>query len=83
MRVSQMDETNEHSVQAIIEESYAHEREAIEKYFKLVGLTKDKSVFLEEYARSMVAAGREAYDAAFTEPAVVRAYRGFFEQIVR
>ncbi|MDA1265011.1 MAG: ferritin-like domain-containing protein [Planctomycetota bacterium] len=59
MRVSQMDETNEHSVQAIIEESYAHEREAIEKYFKLVGLTKDKSVFLEEYARSMVAAEEE------------------------
>ncbi|MEX2643565.1 MAG: glycosyltransferase [Acetobacterales bacterium] len=37
----------------------------------------------DSLARSMVAAGREAYDAAFTEPAVVRAYRGFFEQIVR
>ena len=59
MKVSQVDETNEHSVQAILEESYAHESQAIEKYFKLVGLTKDKSVFLEEYARSMVAAEEE------------------------
>ena len=59
MRIAQVDETNEHSVQAILEESYAHERAAIEKYSKLVELTKDKSVFLEEYARSMVAAEEE------------------------
>ena len=59
MRIAPVDETNEHSVQAILEESYAHERAAIEKYSKLVVLTKDKSVFLEEYARSMVAAEEE------------------------
>lgn len=59
MRVTPLDETNQHSVQAILEESYAHESEAIEKYSALVDLTSGKSVFLEEYARSMVAAEEE------------------------
>lgn len=59
MMVTAMDETNEHSVQAILEESYAHESAAIEKYSRLVELTSGKSVFMEEYARSMVAAEEE------------------------
>ena len=59
MRVTQIDETNEHGVGTILEESFAHEREAIQKYSQLVELCKDRSVFLEEYARSMVAAEEE------------------------
>jgi len=59
MRVTALDETNEHSVQAILEESYAHEKEAIAMYSKLVDLVTGKSVFMEEYARSMVAAEEE------------------------
>ena len=59
MKVTQIDETHQHGVQAILEESYAHERAAIEKYSQLVELTSGKSVFLEEYARSMVAAEEE------------------------
>ena len=59
MRVTPLDETNEHSVQAILEESYAHESAAIEKYSRLVELTSGKSVFMEEYARSMVATEEE------------------------
>jgi len=59
MRVTPLDETNEHSVQAILEESYAHESAAIEKYSRLVDLSSGKSVFLEEYARSMVATEEE------------------------
>jgi len=59
MGVTHVKETHQHGVQTILEESYAHERSAIEKYSRLVELTSGKSVFLEEYARSMVAAEEE------------------------
>lgn len=57
--VAPVDETHQHGVDTILEESYAHESKAIEKYSKLVKLTTGRSVFLEEYARSMVAAEEE------------------------
>ena len=59
MRVTQIDETNQHAVEVILEESFAHESQAIEKYSQLVELCSGRSVFLEEYARSMVAAEEE------------------------
>ena len=59
MRISALDESGKHSVRDILEESYAHEQRGIEHYCRLVDLTSDKSVFLEEYARSMVAAEEE------------------------
>lgn len=59
MKVAPIDESHQHSVEVILEESYAHERAAIEKYFRLVELTQGRSVFLEEFARSMVATEEE------------------------
>ena len=59
MRIAALDESGKHSVRDILEESYAHERRGVEHYIRLVGLTEGKSVFLEEYARSMVAAEEE------------------------
>lgn len=59
MAVAPMKETHEHGVAAILEESYAHERTAIEKYYRLVELVQGQSVFLEEFARSMVATEEE------------------------
>ena len=59
MRIATVDETNQHSVQAILEESFAHERAAIALYGQLLELTQGKSVFLEEYARKMVATEEE------------------------
>lgn len=59
MRIAKVDETHQHSVQAILEEGYAHEKKAIDLYYRLVELTTGKSVFLEEYARGMVAAEEE------------------------
>lgn len=59
MKVKALDETNEHSVEAILQESYSHEREAIAKYTELLEATSGKSVFMEEYARSMVATEEE------------------------
>ena len=59
MRVAPLRETHQHGVETILEESYAHERGAIERYSRLVELTTGKSVFLEEYARSMVSTEEE------------------------
>ncbi len=59
MGIAPIQETNQHSVQAILEESFVHEKAAIEKYQELCRLTAGGSVFLEEYARSMVAAEEE------------------------
>jgi bacterioferritin len=59
MRISAVNETGKHSVQAILEESYAHERAAIDKYNQLLATVEGKSVFLEEYARGMVAIEEE------------------------
>lgn len=59
MKVAQVAETHQHSVETILEESYAHERIAIDQYTKLVELATGRSLFLEEYARSMVAAEEE------------------------
>lgn len=59
MRIATVDETNQHSVQAILEESFAHERAAIALYGQLLEMAQGKSVFLEEYARKMVATEEE------------------------
>ncbi len=59
MRISAIDESHRHSMKDILEESHAHEQRAIEKYNKLLELVEGNSVFLEEYARSQVAAEEE------------------------
>lgn len=56
MATSSLQETHKHSVQDILEESYAHEGRAIDKYRELLGLVQDRSVLLEEFARTMIAA---------------------------
>lgn len=59
MGTAPLQESNQHSVQAILEESYAHEAKAIDKYKELLKALKGQIVFLEEYARSMIAAEEE------------------------
>ncbi len=59
MRVAPIEETGEHSVEAILNESYEHESTAIEAYRRLLGHVEGHSVFLEEFARSMVATEEE------------------------
>ncbi len=59
MGVAPTEESHQHSVQAILDESYVHEKRAIETYRRLLTVTEGKSVFLEEYARSMVATEEE------------------------
>ena len=59
MRTAPIEETGEHSVEAILGESLDHERTAIEAYRSLLEVVQGDSVFLEEYARSMIATEEE------------------------
>jgi|TARA_B100000214_G_scaffold367526_1_gene337794 bacterioferritin len=47
-------ETNKHSVVEILNEALEHEKLAVDGYYNLLELVKDKSVYLEEYARGMI-----------------------------
>jgi bacterioferritin len=57
LRIAAIEETHRHSVRDILEESLAHERRALELYKKLLALVADRSVYIEEFARTMI--GRE------------------------
>ncbi len=54
MRVATIHETHQHSVRDILEESLNHEIQALEIYKELLRCVQDASVYLEEYARSMI-----------------------------
>lgn len=48
-------ETHKHDIRDILLESLSIEKKALESYRELLNLVKDKSVMLEEYARTMIA----------------------------
>ncbi len=48
-------ETHKHDIRDILLESLTVERKTLDLYKELLELTKDKSVMLEEYARTMIA----------------------------
>jgi bacterioferritin len=54
LQITQMEETNRHSVRDILTESLAHETNALNMYKKLLDIVKDASVYLEEFARTMI-----------------------------
>ena len=54
--ISAIEETHDHSIEAILSESVAHERRALDLYRQLLGLAESNSVYLEEYARSQIGA---------------------------
>ena len=47
-------ETFKHEIKDILKETLEHEKKAIKIYYELLKLVKDKSVYLEEYARNMI-----------------------------
>ncbi len=49
-------ETHNHDIGDLLRESLEHERQALKVYHELLGLVSDRSVMLEEYARSMISA---------------------------
>jgi bacterioferritin len=48
-------ETHKHDVGDILRESLAHEREGLEAYRRLLGISAGKSVMIEEYTRELIA----------------------------
>ncbi|HMR78705.1 MAG TPA: ferritin-like domain-containing protein [Polyangiaceae bacterium] len=54
MRIAPIVETNEHSIKALLQESWKHELEGVEAYKKLLDVVEGASVYLEEYTRGMI-----------------------------
>jgi bacterioferritin len=54
LQIAPMEETYKHSVRDILQESLAHERNALDLYKKLLDIVEDASVYLEEFARTMI-----------------------------
>ena len=54
MRVAGIEETHRHSVRDILNESLNHENQALSLYKDLLTCVQDASIYLEEYARSMI-----------------------------
>jgi bacterioferritin len=55
LRIAEIPESHKHSVKDILEESLAHEKVALDIYKKLLDEVEDRSVYLEEYARTQIA----------------------------
>ena len=54
LQIAPMEETYKHSVRDILTESLAHETNALQLYKKLLNIVEDASVYLEEFARTMI-----------------------------
>lgn len=55
LKIAPLLETHKHGITEILKESMDHELSQIENYKKLYALVEGKSIFLEEYARQMIA----------------------------
>lgn len=53
-KISTIEESFQHSVKDLLQESLNHERKALETYKDLLDMVEDASIYLEEYARSMI-----------------------------
>ena len=53
-KIAPIEESYQHSVKDILQESLAHERKALELYKDLLEVVEDASIYLEEYARTMI-----------------------------
>jgi bacterioferritin len=52
--IAPMEETHEHSLRAILEESLSHERQALGLYKDLLDVVQNASIYLEEFARTKI-----------------------------
>ncbi|MEB3887445.1 ferritin-like domain-containing protein [Lyngbya sp. CCY1209] len=53
-KIAPIEETYQHSVKDLLEESLVHEKKALEMYKTLLGVVENASIYLEEYARTMI-----------------------------
>ena len=55
LRIGELLETYKHSTDDILNEAVLHEREALNEYRRLLSLVHDRSIMLEEFARTQIA----------------------------
>jgi bacterioferritin len=55
LKIGPLLETHKHSISDILAEAHTHEHEGLEEYRKLLALVRDRSVMLEEFARTQIA----------------------------
>jgi bacterioferritin len=55
LQIAEIDETYRHAMKDILEESAAHEARALKLYKELLDEVHDRSVYLEEFARTQIA----------------------------
>jgi len=53
-KIASIEETHQHSIKAILQESLEHELHALSLYKKLLEEVQDASIYLEEFARTMI-----------------------------
>ena len=54
VRIAPIKESFKHTVRDILEESLSHEQEALDLYKTLLHVVEDRSVYLEEFARTQI-----------------------------
>lgn len=54
LNINEIKETFKHDISEILKETLEHEKKAIKTYYELLNLIDGDSVYLEEYARSMI-----------------------------
>ena len=54
MRIAQIEETHDHSIPALLKESFVHETNSLNLYKALLKEVEGESVYLEEYTRGMI-----------------------------
>jgi bacterioferritin len=54
LKIAPIEESHKHTVQDILAESLNHEKKALALYKELLDVVSDRSVYLEEYARTMI-----------------------------
>lgn len=59
LKPTEINESHNHDLKAILAESIEHETKAANMYHELLTEVQDKSVYLEEYARTMIASEEE------------------------
>lgn len=57
--IAAIEETNDHTIEQILHESLEHELRAVGLYRDLLATVVDRSVFLEEFARGLIAQEEE------------------------
>jgi bacterioferritin len=53
-KIAPIEETYQHSVQDILQESLNHEKKALDLYKDLLDIVEDASIYLEEFARGQI-----------------------------